>query len=62
MVGRANGMSMTTSRIRLPAKRSRTSTQAIAVPMKTLTTVTPKAWPTVSRRAEAVWALVRALQ
>ena len=40
MVGSANGMSMMTSSTRLPQNRSRTSTQAMIVPMTTLTTVT----------------------
>ena len=40
IVGSANGMSMSTSRTRLPKNRSRTSTQAISVPITTLTSVT----------------------
>ena len=62
MVGSANGMSMTTSSTRLPGKWSRTSTQAIVVPITTLTPVTSTAWPTVSSSAARVWALVRASQ
>ena len=62
MVGSANGMSMTTSRIRLPEKWSRTSTQAIVVPITMLTSVTSRAWPTVSRSAAAVCSLVSAAQ
>ena len=53
-------MSMTTSRIRLPGKWSRTSTHAIIVPITTLTAVTSSAWPTVSRSAASVCSLVKA--
>ena len=53
---------MSTSRARLPKKRSRTSTQAISVPMTMLTSVTRNAVPTVSRMAAAVCALVTASQ
>lgn len=54
MVGSAKGMSIRTSRARCPKNRSRTSTQAMAVPMNTLTTVTSAAVPTVRRIAAAV--------
>ena len=50
----AGGMSMTTSRTDLPQKRSRTSTQAIGVPMTTFTAVTRSDCTTVSRTAAAV--------
>ena len=49
---------MTTSSRRLPGKSSRTSTQAITVPITTLIAVTISAWVTVSRRAAAVCGLV----
>src|SRR5690606_319456 len=42
--------------------RSRTRTQAINVPMKTLTKVTSAAWETVSRIAYAVCSLVTVAQ
>ena len=58
IVGSANGMSMSTSRARLPKNWSRTRTHAISVPMTTLTTVTSSAWVTVSRMAAAVCSLV----
>ena len=44
---------MTTSSARLPKKWSRTSTQAMSVPMTTLSAVTSGAWPMVSRIAAA---------
>ena len=62
IVGSANGMSISTSSARLPKNRSRTSTQAISVPMTTLTTVTRNAVPTVSRIAAAVCSLVTVSQ
>ena len=62
MVGSANGMSMSTSRTRLPKNWSRTSTQAISVPITTFTTVTMSAWPTVSRIAAAVCSFVTVSQ
>ena len=40
MVGSANGMSMTNSTTRLPGNLSRTSTQAIRVPITALMTRT----------------------
>ncbi|CPU65183.1 Uncharacterised protein [Mycobacteroides abscessus] len=43
IVGSANGMSMSTSRSRLPGNRSRTRTHATSVPMTTLTAVTASA-------------------
>jgi hypothetical protein len=51
MVGSANGMSISTSTNRMPGKRSRTSTQAIAVPMTALTAVTPSELSSVNRMA-----------
>ncbi len=58
MVGSANGMSITTSRMRLPQKRSRTSTQAMTVPITMFTRVTRKACSTVSATAASVWGVV----
>ena len=46
---------MRTSSSRLPQNRSRTSTQAISVPITTLTPVTRSDWPTVSLIAAQVW-------
>ena len=43
----------------LPQNRSRTSTQAMAVPMTTLSAVTWADWSTVSLTAARVWGLVR---
>ena len=60
IVGRANGMSITTSRTCLPRNRSRTSTQAIVVPITMFTSVTRNAWVTVKRSAAAVCSLVSA--
>ena len=63
MVGSANGMSMTTSSTRLPTNRSRTSTQAIAVPITTSTSgdqQRPGSRSAAARRA--VCALVSAAQ
>jgi hypothetical protein len=51
MVGSANGMSISTSRNRTPRKRSRTSIQAIAVPITALTAVTPSELSSVNRMA-----------
>ncbi len=53
---------MTTLRIVLPQKRSRTSTQAITVPMTTLTRVTISDWLTVSLSAFQVWGSWRTLR
>ena len=58
----AMSTSMSTSSTVLPQNRSRTSTQAIRVPMTTLTRVTSAAWPMVSRSAAAVCGLVRVAQ
>src|SRR5689334_19636036 len=58
MVGNANGTSMTRSSSRRPQNRSRTSTQASAVPITTLTAVTASASSTVSVIAAPVWELV----
>lgn len=58
IVGSANGMSIKTSSAARPAKWSRTSTQAINVPMITFTRVTTSAVPTVSRSAAATASLV----
>ena len=57
-MGSANGMSMTTSRMRLPQNRSRTSTQAITVPITMFTSVTRNACTTVSWTAERVCGFV----
>ena len=62
IVGSANGMSINTSSTRLPTKSSRTSTQAIRVPITTLITVTSRAAPTVRRIAANVCSLVIARQ
>ena len=62
MVGSANGMSMRTSRSRWPLNWSRTSTQAMRVPITTFTAVTMSAWPTVSRIAAAVCSFVMVFQ
>ncbi len=58
MVGIANGMSIRTSRKPRPQNRSRTSTQAISVPITTLIAVTKRDCPTVSLIAAQVWGLV----
>jgi hypothetical protein len=55
IVGSAKGTSMTTSSKALPGKWSRTSTQAITVPITTLMPVTRKAWLTVRLTAAQVW-------
>ena len=62
MVGSANGMSMSTSRMRWPLNWSRTSTQAMRVPITTFTAVTMSAWRTVRRIAAAVCSLVIVFQ
>src|SRR5690242_4474172 len=62
IVGSANGMSMTTSRTALPGNRSRTSTQAMTVPMTTLSRVTSTDCTTVSSTADRVWGLVMVSQ
>ena len=49
---------MMTSRMRFPTNLSRTSTQAMIVPTKTLITVTPSDAPTVSLIAAQVWGFV----
>ena len=54
IVGRANGMSMTISKIAAPRGRSRTSTQATSVPIAPLTSATARESPIVSLSASAV--------
>ncbi len=51
IVGSAKGRSMTAFTARLPRKSSRTSTQAIRVPITTLMPVTSSEMPSVKRRA-----------
>ncbi len=51
IVGSANGRSISALTIFLPRKSSRTSTQAIRVPITTLTTATTSDTPTVTRSA-----------
>jgi hypothetical protein len=52
IVGSANGRSITASTTPLPGNRSRTSTQAIAVPASAFTAAQRTAAPSVSSRAE----------
>ena len=58
IVGSANGMSMMTSTNRLPGKSSRTSTQAIRVPMTALTNATPSELSRVRDQRATAWCLV----
>ena len=51
---------MTRSISALPGNRSRTSTQAMIVPITMLTAVTARELSTVSLRALSVWVLVSA--
>ena len=53
---------MSTSRMRCPLNWSRTSTQAMSVPITTFTAVTMSAWPTVRRIAAAVCSFVMVSQ
>ena len=62
IVGIANGTSMITLRIDLPQNRSRTSTQAMIVPITMLITVTIAAAMTVSTTAAQVWSFCRTLK
>src|SRR2546425_8057275 len=62
IVGRANGRSITEFTIRLPGKLSRTRTQAIAVPVITLTTATISEATRVSFRAAIACGEVTAVQ
>src|SRR6185295_19886613 len=62
IVGSAKGMSMTTSSTRLPQNRSRTSTQAMTVPITMLSRVTSTDCTTVSSTADRVWGLVMVSQ
>ena len=62
IVGSANGMSITTLRTPRPGNLSRTSTQAITVPITAFSSATPKATPTVSPMALSVWGAVSAAQ
>ena len=58
MVGSAKGTSMITFRTDLPGKLSRTSTQAMIVPITMLTRVTSRDWVTVNVTAAHVWLLL----
>src|SRR5699024_4008644 len=60
MVGSANGRSMAVSITRLPGKSSRTSTQAITVPITALTPVTASATARVTPSADSAAGAVTA--
>src|SRR5215213_11907227 len=62
IVGRAKGRSMRALTTRLPGNWSRTSTQAISVPMTTLTVATISATAKVRRSAARAWGWVAACQ
>src|SRR5215217_1713255 len=62
IVGRAKGRSMRALTTRLPGNWSRTSTQAISVPMTTLTVATISATAKVRRSAARAWGWVAASQ
>src|SRR5215217_1626620 len=62
IVGRAKGRSMRALTTRLPGYWSRTSTQAISVPMTTLTVATISATAKVRRSAARAWGWVAACQ
>jgi hypothetical protein len=62
MVGRANGRSMSALTTRLPGNSSRTSTQAMTVPMTTLPAATARATAKVRRSAASAWGWVAASQ
>src|SRR5215204_1570722 len=62
IVGRAKGRSMRALTTRLPGNWSRTSTQAISVPMTTLTVATISATAKVRRSAARAWGWVAAAQ
>ena len=55
IVGSANGRSMIALTTRLPRKSSRTSTQAISVPMTALIAVTTSEMSSVNRSAATAW-------
>src|SRR5260370_6728845 len=59
IVGSARGRSIAASMRARPGKRSRTRTQAVAVPTTTLTSATTRLKPTVSSRAASVCGLQR---
>ena len=62
IVGSANGRSMSAPTIRLPGNSSRTSTQAMAVPITTLITATIAETTTVTRSAASAPGAVTASQ
>src|SRR3954452_20126915 len=62
MVGSANGRSISAFTMRRPRKRSRTSTQAMAVPASALIAATTSETPSVSFSAAAASRLVTAVQ
>src|SRR5215208_8299062 len=62
IVGRAKGRSMRALTTRLPGNWSRTSTQAMTVPMTTLTVATSSATAKVRRSAARAWGWVAAAQ
>src|SRR5215213_4424801 len=62
IVGRAKGRSMRALTTRLPGNWSRTSTQAISVPMTTFTVATISDTAKVRRRAARAWGWVAAAQ
>jgi hypothetical protein len=62
IVGRANGRSIRALTTRLPGNWSRTSTQAMTVPMPALPAATSRATRKVKRRAARAWGWVAAAQ
>ena len=62
IVGSANGRSTSASTTPMPGKRSRTSTQAISVPMTAFTTVAIPAAASVSSSAETLAGLETTVQ
>src|SRR5215207_11009921 len=62
IVGRANGRSMRALTTRLPGNSSRTSTQAMTVPMTTFPAATSSETAKVRRRAARAWGWVAAAQ